>query len=646
MPHQAPVTPTLPQNDTPAQKALRDVQLTASQKLYQWTDKVSSLPGVPVVATLPEQELPTFEWWLKLVAILAGIFKNRLAVEEKWLAEGLSSLDPVALMADKTLVALAEKEVATLEARIAGNPHTHAGLIADIEEGLEILVIDAAIASLKNLAAELKAAIERHHANASATGSSAPRSLETYRDLFQTLPCPSIGWTFEDDLEFARLRVAGPNSVLIEAITAVPPGCPLTARQYACVVANDSLEAALAEGRLFQCDYSALSLLQQGNWKGLSKYVTCPVALFAVPPGCGTLVPVAICCDPSDPASPVVTPSLRADLQWAWQMAKFCVQVADGNYHELFVHLARTHLVIEAVAVATHRHLANQHPLWALLVRHFEGTMFINDAAATSLITPGGPIDHIFAGTIESSQQTAVAARLGFDFTAAMLPADLARRGVTANSALADYPYRDDGLLVWAAIERWVGDYLSVYYADDAAVEGDTELANWATAIIGDGRLSGFVAPVTRLQLVQTVTMILFTASAQHAAVNFPQRTIMEFAPAVTGAMWQPASDSMAGLGKDDWLAMMPPKEMALEQLTVLNLLGSLYYRPLGTYDSPDFPYPQWFQDPRVIGPEGPLAQFRQRLTEVEAIIVGRNRSRSKAYDYLLPSLIPTSTNI
>lgn len=646
MPQQAPLSPTLPQNASPAGRVARAAQLQTACAAYQWTDAVASLPGVPVVADLPAAEGPTLEWWLKLVGILAALVRNQIAVEEQWLADGLAALDPVAILADKALVAAAEQDAAAIAAKIAANPHSKQGLIADIEEGIELLLVDGEIAKLKNHSASLRGVIERRNAAAAVTGTADPRSLETYRALFQTLPCPSIGWTFEDDLEFARLRVAGPNSVLIEAVNEVPAGCPITAEHYATVVANDTLDAALAQGRLFQCDYKDLATLAEGSWQGRPKYVSCPIVLFAVPPECGTLVPVAICCDPSDPASPVVLPSLRPDRQWAWQMAKLCVQVADGNYHELFVHLARTHLVIEAVAVATHRHLAEQHPLWALLVRHFEGTMFINEAAATSLITPGGPIDHIFAGTIASSQQTAVAARLSFDFSAGMLPNDLQRRGVTADSQLADYPWRDDALLIWSAIERWVGDYVAVYYHGDSDVTADTELAAWAAEIINAGQIQGFAAPQTRSELVAACVMIIFTASAQHASVNFPQRTVMAFAPAVTGALWQPAADIVSGVTKADWLAAMPPKELALEQLTVLNLLGSLYYRPLGSYCSPDFPYPQWFQDPHIIAAQGPLDMFRQRLQQVEDIITARNQTRRTAYDYLLPSRIPSSTNI
>jgi len=135
--------------------------------------------------------------------------------------------------------------------------------------------------------------------------------------------------------------------------------------------------------------------------------------------------------------------------------------------------------VIETVAVATHRHLAEAHPLWALLVPHFEGTMFINYEAATSLITAGGPIDRIFGGTIASSQQMAAGARFSFDFNERMLPNDLKARGVDDAGKLPDYPYRDDALLVWQAIHEWVKGYVGLYYADDTAVAADTELLAW-----------------------------------------------------------------------------------------------------------------------------------------------------------------------
>jgi len=90
----------------------------------------------------------------------------------------------------------------------------------------------------------------------------------------------------------------------------------------------------------------------------------------------------------------------------------------------------------------------------------------------------------------------------------------------------------------------------------------------------------------------------------------------------------------------------MPPLTLALEQLDVLFLLGSVYYRPLGTYLSNDFPYPAWFRDPAIIGADCALPRFQAALQEVEARIVARNAERRSPYSFLQPSLIPTSINI
>ena len=330
---------------------------------------------------------------------------------------------------------------------------------------------------------------------------------------------------------------------------------------------------------------------------------------------------------------------------WGWQMARTTVQVADGNYHELFVHLGRTHLVQEAFAVANHRQLAEDHPIFVLLKPHFEGTLFINNSAAGSLIAAGGPIDSIFAGTIESTQHAAVADRLNFDFYARMVPAELESRGVGPDSKLVDYPYRDDALLVWGAIGHWVEQYVGIYYpAGDSEVQADTELAAWCTEVRELGLLKGFKPITTRDQLVSVLTMVIWNGSAQHAAVNFPQATYMSYAPAVTGAGWTAAPTSEDDHDKPEWLQMMPPLSLAAEQLDVLTLLGSVYYRMLGDYQTNEFPYREWFRDPAVT--TNALPRFQEALKEVEATIDERNGLRRWEYPYLKPSLIPNSINI
>lgn len=648
-PFAAPIpsaNPTLPQNDTPAQQAARAAQLAASCTHYVWDTAVPTLPGVPLAASVPADNMPTLAWWGLLISVSLAIVRNALAVKLGGVDRG--ELDSPRAKFEAILAECDAIEASTAKL-VAPQPGAHDSFVGHLVSDLEAAVADAEhdakMAALQAHKARLEELMKVD--DATGLGTSVPASLDAYRALFDTLPLPGIGWTFQDDAEFAALRVAGPNAMLIAAVgTALPANLPLTAAQYASVVNGDTLDAALAQGRLFMLDYSVLGALDPGTWGGLAKYVWQPIALFAVPPGGSSLTPVAIQCGQNPEEWPIFTPSVVAADQWGWEMAKLIVQIADGNYHELVAHLARTHLVIEGVAMATHRHLATAHPLWALLVPHFEGTLFINEAAATSLIAADGPIDHIFAGTIQSTQALAAAARLDFDFTAKMLPHDLAARGVGPGSALGDFPYRDDALLVWDAIHAWVKTYVGLYYTSDTDVTGDSELAAWATCLATEAKLGGFGPITTRAALVDACTMILFTASAQHAAVNFPQKDIMAFAPAVTGAGWQAAPASQGGQDKPGWLAMMPPMALALEQLNVLELLGSLHYRPLGDYRTTNAPYAPWFQDPRVTAPEGPLPAFQAHLANIDCVIAARNAQRRRPYPYLQPSLIPTSINI
>ena len=260
MAQQAPSNPTLPQNDDASGKAARAAQLTATQGVYQWTDNVPALPGVPVVAKLPAEELPTLEWWLKLVKVVIELAKNQIAVEESLIAQGLASLDPLMLDADKALIVAIEKDVASLEQKIANTPPTTKNIGTLVKDGIELVAAEVAIADLKNHAQKLATIIERSGAVQHAEGDD-PRSLNEYRGVFEAIKIPEIAYTIQSDTEFARLRVAGPNSVLIEAVTgtAAPAKCPISAKQYADIVPNDTLAQALADGRIFQCDYKDLA---------------------------------------------------------------------------------------------------------------------------------------------------------------------------------------------------------------------------------------------------------------------------------------------------------------------------------------------------------------------------------------------------
>ena len=470
-------------------------------------------------------------------------------------------------------------------------------------------------------------------------------SLDDYRKLFASIPLPEIANTFQTDEVFAYMRVAGPNPVMLERLTAPDRRFPVTAKQYKSVMgASDSLKRAMGEGRVYLADYAVMTGALNGTYgtnPQTQKYAYAPLALFAVPPNDASdraLRPVAIQCGQSPAAYPVITPSTGAD---AWRLAKTIVQIADANFHEAVSHFGRTHLLIEPFVIVTHRQLASTHSLFQLLVPHFQGTLAINYGAHEFLIAPKGGVNGLLSSTIDNSRVLIVKGFQARGFNADMLPRRLHDRGVDDLSGLPVYPYRDDGLLVWGAIHDWVAAYLGLTYSSDSDVTGDRDLQNWASELVAfdGGRLqdfgdSGNGRIETLAYLVDAVTMIIFTASAQHAAVNFPQNGIMSFTPAMPTAGYEPAQ--AIAEGTVDWLNLLPPLDQAQTQLNLLYLLGSVYFTKLGFYEEAHF------TDPRVAAP---LQAFQQRLQTINEIIDGRNGNRP-VYDYLKPVNIPQSINI
>jgi arachidonate 15-lipoxygenase len=487
----------------------------------------------------------------------------------------------------------------------------------------------------QNLLAELKEKVP--------TGTA--HSLEDYRKLFAYIPLPDIANTFESDRVFASMRVAGPNPAMLVRLTTPDGRFPVTAAQYQSVMgAADTLEQAMAEGRVYIADYAVMTGALNGTYgtnPETQKYAYAPLAMFAVPPQAApdrSLLPVAIQCGQVPAEYPVITPATGTDI---WQMGKTVVQIADANFHEAIAHFARTHLFVEPFVIATHRQLAPNHPLFQLLVPHFQGTLAINYAAHESLVAPRGGVNDLLSSTIDNSRVAIVKGFQAQGFNAAMFPRQLRDRGVDDGVALPIYPYRDDGLLVWGAIHDWVATYLGLFYNSDADVISDRALQNWAAELVafdggrvqdfgdrGDGKLE------TLAYLVDAVTTIIFTASAQHAAVNFPQNGIMSFAPAMPTAGYVPARSIAEG--SVNWFDLLPPLEQAQAQLNLVYLLGSVYFTKLGYYDRGHF------TDPRVAAP---IQAFQQRLQAINAIVDDRNKHRP-VYDYLKPDNIPQSVNI
>ncbi|MEM6406017.1 MAG: lipoxygenase family protein, partial [Pseudomonadota bacterium] len=456
--------------------------------------------------------------------------------------------------------------------------------------------------------------------------------------------------------------------------------------------------------KYYVTDYSSLKMLEDNDHSAANsegrkeRLVYFPKALFKA--NNNHLEPVAIqvrrCANGSTESELVLKGAKK------WEIAKYIVQNADINYHELVTHLGRTHLYVEAFAVAAGMCLPkDSHPLSILLRPHFEGTININDFATTDLINTSSEIEHggvfdlNFSGTMESNVKLIAQEAFGISpdgkkdqnfFNKNLFPRDIKRRGfghfnelkladhneavyiLKAYSWKKDkddlnfsYPYLEDACELWNAITQWVAGYVCVHYTSNAAVLDDCALQAWAKTVVEQGNILGFgeydedkkttVAGeiYTRTYLIQAITSIIFTASVQHAAVNFPQADYGATLPA--GIYYDFFKDN-----NPDITPYLPNKDQFEAVMNVLQLLSSVRYTKLGEYHpntSDPIPKPEvYFANDTAVCDH--LQEFNNRLKEIETMIEKREGADTgkpsepvnRKYHYLRPSKIPQSINI
>ena len=463
-------------------------------------------------------------------------------------------------------------------------------------------------------------------------------SLDDFRAVFARAPLPTVADTFQSDETFAEYFVAGPDPTRLKRLEAIPAKFPITTEHLSSVPGlppGADLQTEINAGRVFWVDYEAMDGMANGSHPLGPKYMYSPMVAFLTRPQ--GITPFAIQCGQDPAGRQIFTPNAG----WSWKMARTCVLVAHNTYQEIVTHLGRTHLLSEPVLLATVRNLSARHPLAPLLQCHFEGTFNINRLAVDLLIQPGEAVEAVLGSSLPSVYKLLAEKRKNYSFRGNYLPERFTRHGTDGPSTLARYPYRDDGLLVWNAIARWAADFVEAYYRTDEDVRADYELQAWAAEIASPdwGQVADFGATPGEIQdrqdLAEILTMVMWTAGPQHAAVNFTQAPYMSFLPANPLAGFSPEPTG-TGHTQQDWIAQFPPIDVAIQQLTTLTFLSSVNYTRLGEYGS------------NFSGTAAEVAnrRFRTALQDIEDKISTANAARAFDYPYLLPSRIPNSTNI
>ncbi|KAF6158713.1 hypothetical protein GIB67_040227 [Kingdonia uniflora] len=344
-----------------------------------------------------------------------------------------------------------------------------------------------------------------------------PRLIKTIADgqdsllLFETpemLDRDKFSWI--KDEEFSRQTLAGLNPYSIQAVTEWPLKSKLDPAIYGppeSLITTELIEReikglitikeALKQKKLFMLDYHDLLLPYVSKVRGIKgTTLYASRTLFFLTPD-STLRPLAIeLTRPPMNGKPqwkqVFLPGWNSTQQWLWKFAKAHVCAHDSGYHQLHIHWCRTHCVMETYVIAANRQLSALHPIYRLLHPHFRYTLEINALARLSLINAGGTIESVFAPSKFSMELSSAAYAQLWRFDMEGLPADLIRRGLAVEDstakhglklAIEDYPFANDGLILWDAIKDWVSDYVNHYYKEDNLVEADAELQGWWTEV-------------------------------------------------------------------------------------------------------------------------------------------------------------------
>ncbi|POI30323.1 hypothetical protein CIB84_005928 [Bambusicola thoracicus] len=444
---------------------------------------------------------------------------------------------------------------------------------------------------------------------------------------------------WKEDAFFGYQFLNGNNPIIIRNCMALPEKFPVTQEMVADSLGKGTtLDKEMKEGRIFIVDYEVLQGIPAGTIHGRQQYVAAPLCLLHQDAN-GHLRPIAIqLSQMPGPSSPIFLPS---DDEWDWLLAKTWVRNADFYSHQVITHLLRTHLFGEVFAVATLRQLPTCHPLFKLLIPHFRFTLHINTLARTILINPGGVIDKGSGVTHEGLLLILQRGLEKVTYTSLCLPDDIQARGV---SLIPNYHYRDDGMSLWEAIKRFVSGMVAFYYTDNAAVQGDAELQAWVMDIFTNGFLgrasSGIPSSLkTVAELNKFLTMVVFTCSAQHAAVNNGQYDMGAFLPNAPSSMRHPPPEKKGKAFLQHFLDTLPEVDTTANILVALILLSSRLedIRLLGHYPEERFTE----AEPRRL-----IRTFQKDLEDIHERIEERNYETELRYNYMNPQEIENSISI
>ena len=395
-----------------------------------------------------------------------------------------------------------------------------------------------------------------------------------------------------------------------------------------------TLPLALSDRRIFIVDHEILDGIPTKEG-----FVVCaPIALFFQSKD-GSLVPIAIqLFQQQSEHNPIFLPT---DPKYTWILAKMWFNNADAAVHQAAQHMCNTHLLIEGAYVITQRNLSQSHPIFKLLMPHILYIIPINVRAAERIMSHGGWVEKAMSIGIEGMQEIVSRQksiwRMDTDGT---LPANFRERGVEDFEILPQYYFREDAMMLYEVIRTYVLKYIKLYYETDDKIMHDDELRNWREEMVKpytEGGLELHGVPgnhghfVTKTDICDVLTWIIFTCSVGHASLNRKQYDEYAYPPNCPLLLRGVPPTDKEPRAEHDILDALPDKHTTVDTMTITHILSQSRGNPLGTFDV-NFVY-----DPAAVRV---VKEFREDLKKVSSTIKTRNRRRPVPYDVIDPDKV------
>ena len=425
---------------------------------------------------------------------------------------------------------------------------------------------------------------------------------------------------------------------------------------------NKHIIQEIAHGRVFILDlenvssfYSTIDAEETGKYLALG-----PLCIFYLADdperrfssNVMALLPLVITLDATDSESPVYS---ALDDPWLWQLAKSYISSADVQVHVIISLLLNTIVALEPFAISLHESLSSLHPIWKLLFPYLrykcsEGTMM-----RQAFFGESGFLDNLFPLGEEGAVELLKEAVEGWSLEDMAFPMSLAMRGLDGTDKLPEYPYRDDGLLIWCTISDFVVSYVGCYYKNDQQVEEDEEIQGFlknALSLYDRGEPADenerkereeemeATRITTKDDLAQMLTTIIWLCTGYQGCLVKGVYESMGFVPdrPIYMSQMAPYEKPEESFTEKDYLAHLPSKGATVSAVAILFTLASFREcTPALSSSARDNKVRSYVADPRA---QECLRTFKANMTKVEKIIDQRNQKRDKVYKWMKPSEI------